>query len=76
MPKKYDEAVRRQQAFAALTPREKLAKLENAGHGHCREAQKYRAMLTAQDSDDVMGAEDRHKKTRKMRKSDRKKARR
>lgn len=45
MPTKQEEALSRQEKFDALTPQQKLEKLENAGHGHCREAQKYRDMI-------------------------------
>ncbi len=42
---KREAAEQRQAAHDALTPEQKLAKLERGGHGHCKEAVKLRALI-------------------------------
>jgi RNA polymerase-binding transcription factor DksA len=68
MQTKQEEALSRQQAFDALTIEQKLKKLEDAGHGHCKEAQKYIEQL-GEVPEKVTKATN---KSRKMRKRDRK----
>lgn len=66
------DAEKRQAAFNKLTPAQKLKKLEDAGHGHCREAQKYIAQMGEVPALKVPN--EKAKSSRKMRKKDRKAA--
>lgn len=46
--KRREDAMRRQQEFASLTPQQKLNRLTERGHGNSREAQKYREQIAAE----------------------------
>lgn len=72
MPTKQEEALSRQQVFNALTVDQKLKKLVDAGHGHCREARKYREMLEDENSNELVMTRGSAPKKTKTRKRDRK----
>lgn len=74
MPTKQEEALLRQGKFDALTTAQKLEKLIKAGHGHCREAQKYREMLEDENSNELVMTRGSAPKKTKTRKRDRKAA--
>ena len=71
---KRDEAAQRQKAFDAVTSAQRLAKLVDAGHGDCKEADKYRAQIGQISEKAAEKAKKTTKKNRKMRKRERKAA--
>lgn len=61
---RYEEAAERQEERIKRTPAQQLKKLEDAGHGHCKEADRLRTLIEeAKDGSKKEGK----KKTRRNR---------